>query len=135
MMCNLGHWQHPIHNSDGLCIILNCGLKIWLSKPAHHHKKLVGLAHIVVVHITSPIDVLVVLFVYYHSVMMTTILSEIMDQDHPYAENLITPPALVTPAATDTTATFVVPLITLHIDAGSHCFPAEVSGPRTWTSL
>ena len=67
--------------------------------------------------------------------MMTTILNEITDQDRPHAENLTTPPALITPAATNTSATFVVPPITLHTDAGSHCFSAEVSGPQTRTSL
>ena len=63
--------------------------------------------------------------------MTTTVLSEIMDQDHPQTENLTTP-ALTTPAATDISATFPIPL---HLYAGSHRFPTEVSSPHTRTPL
>ena len=63
---------------------------------------------------------------------MTTILSELVEQDHLHAETSITPPAIVTPAITNITVTSVVPPVTLHAGATSnHPFPTDVSGPQT----
>ena len=135
MMCNLGLWQPPILNLDGIHVTLNSGWKIWLPKPAQAHSKLVSLAYTVVVYTIFLIVVLVVLFIQ-SSLIILTHLSEMADQDHPSAESSTNPPALVHTAVTNIAVNSVVPPSTLHTGAtGNHLLPADASGPRTRTPL
>ena len=66
-------------------------------------------------------------------IIVTALFSEVVEQEYPHAESSTAPPASVTPAVTDITATAVVPPITLHTGAmGNHLFPLRslVLGPR-----